>query len=223
MFNKLRNDGKQFTENIKSKEYSVLINTIYDHRFKNNVLFDNVNQIIANSNNTAQTTEAIYDSVLYGTLIDCYQITTTKGTKTTTKGTKTTNYIISIDNSSIIKKYSYFDCISVLVIDPDLREILTKKNMAIKTIIDIKSGLIDIFNTLENAYKVLNTKLGSDKIRENTKIISKNIGKKQITETLSPFSKYVCPNMNYYGISYNNEIIFSDSKVDLVNFHGYKF
>ena len=216
MFNKLRNDGNQFSENIKSKDYSVLINTIYDHRFKNNVLFDNVNQIIANSNNTAQTTEAIYDSIFYGTLIDYYEI------KSKTR-TNITNYIISIDNSAIIKKYSYFNCVSVLIIDPDLRDILTKKNMAIKTTIETKSGSIDIFNTLENAYKVLNTKLVSDKIRENTKIISKNIGKKQITESISPFSNQVCPNMNYYGISYNNEIIFSDSKVDLVNFHGYKF
>ena len=96
MFTQLIYESLSGSDKIKSKDYSVLINTIYDHRVKHNVMFKNVNQVIANSNNTAQTTEAIYDMVFYGTIIDCYETTKDEG-----------NYIIS-HRTEVILANQYF-------------------------------------------------------------------------------------------------------------------
>jgi hypothetical protein len=209
MFKNINTGSLQVSEKIKSKDYSVLINTIFDHRKSNNVLYTNVNQIIANSNNTAQTTEATYDSIFYGTIIDCYEL---HGNLLgiPKKLNYKRNLIISVDNSSLIKIHSFFDSLTCLLIEPDLKENFYGKYIAIKTIIENSTGKYEIFNTLQNAYKVLLNKIGRT-----------TYGKKEIRQTILP-SNYVCPNMNFYGIA-NNEIIFSKSKVDVIKFHGYNF
>lgn len=184
---------------IKSKDCSVIINTIFDHRInhiKEHVLFENVQQITANSNNTTQPSEAIYDYIFYGTLIDCYETIMTTGNEH--------NYIISIDNTSIIKHYSKFDSYSCLIIAPDLKNILNKDFIAVKTLIQTsKYQNIPIYDTLGHIYYILNYKIRNkyNKLKY----------------------KFICPRMNYYGIDDNKILVFSDSKIKHVEFHGYNF
>jgi hypothetical protein len=207
---------------IKSKDYSVLNNTIYDHRVKKNVTFKNVHQITANSNNTTQTTEVIYDSVFFGTIIDCYETET----KLSVGSAHFKNYIISIDNSSIIKHYSYFDSVSCVFIAPDLKEILSDKNMAIYTFVTQpnKSGNIIIFNNLETTYKVLNHKIKEQSIQKiGDKSYKKKESFRESSLTFTSTGNLICQYMNYYGIDKNNEIIFSDSIIKAIKFHKYNF
>jgi len=184
---------------IKSKDCSVIINTIFDHRInhiKEHIIFEDVQQIIANSNNTTQPSEAIYDFIFYGTLIDCYETIMKRGNKH--------NYIISIDNTSIIKHYSNFDSYSCLIIAPDLKNILNKDFIAVKTLIQTsKYQNIPIYDTLGHIYYILNYK-----IREKYNKLK---------------YKFICPRMNYYGIDDNKILVFSDSLIKHVEFHGYNF
>lgn len=197
-------------EKFKSKNYSVLINTIYDHRSKHNVPFKNIHQIIANSNNTAQTTEAIYDAIFHGAIIDCYE-TEIVGRP------HERNYIISIDNSAIIKHYSYFDSNTCLYIEPNLINIFNVNQIGINTLIQ-KIGVpnIIIFRSLENLYKILNHKIKKQMITLGTKI-------KESKTTSTGLGNLICQSMNYYGIDNNNEIIFSESEIKPIDFRKYKF
>jgi hypothetical protein len=211
IFKGILNNPKDLkTEKIKSKNYSVLINTIYDHRAKHNVPFKNVHQIIANSNNTAQTTEVIYDAIFFGTVIDCYE------TKLTLHGNYERNYVISIDNTAIIKHYSYFDSNTFLFIEPNIKDIFNTNQMGIETKIQKKDTIFIIFCTLENIYKVLNHKIKEQKLTIGQKI-------KKSTTTSTNFGNLICPSMNYYGINKDNEIIFSKSEIVPIDFRSYKF
>lgn len=216
IFKSILNITAGLENKFKSKNYSVFINTIFDHRAKHNTPFKNVHQIIANSNNTAQITEVIYDSIFFGTVIDCYE-TIVQGRH------HEKNYIISIDNSAIIKHYSYFDSYTVLFIEPNLKDIFDKNQMSIKTKIQKEnSDNIFIFNTLENIYKVINHKIKEQKITVGAKI-------KESKTTSTYFGNLICPSMNYYGIKnyYGinkvNDIIFSESKITPIYFSSYKF
>lgn len=196
-------------EKFKSKNYSVLINTVFDHRAKHNVPYRHVHQIIANSNNTAQTTEAIYDAIFFGTVIDCYE--TIVQARHHEK-----NYLISIDNSAIIKHYSYFDSVTCLYIEPNIKDIFNINQMAIKTQIQKRDLTFIIFQTLENIYKVLNHRIKEQKLTMKAKI------KESLTKS-TYFGNLICQSMNYYGINKANEIIFSESKIIPIKFRSYKF
>lgn len=213
IFKNLLSNAQITSEKFKSKNYSVLINTIYDYRAKHSVPFKNVHQIIANSNNTAQTTEGNYDSIFHGAVIDCYE-TTVKGRQ------NERNYIISLDNSAIIKHYSYFDSKTCLYIEPNLKDIFNINQMGIKTTIQrINKPNIIIFQSLENLYKILNHKTKEKKITKDTK----DRKTKETKVVYSVFGNLLCPSMNYYGIDKNNEIIFSESAIKAINFKKYKF
>jgi hypothetical protein len=223
IFNELlEKQSRQITESdsIKSKDCSVIINTIFDHRInhkKEHVLFKNVHQITANSNNTTQPTEAIYDFIFYGTIIDCYEIIRKTGNDR--------NYLISIDNTSIIKHYSYFDSYSCLIIAPDLKSPLNKKNIAVKTLIQTsKYQNIIIYNTLEHLYKILNHEIKEETLKQQEKgKIGKVVGAISTGIAKTFKSNFICPKMNYYGIDERKTLVFSDSKVNYIEFHGYNF
>jgi len=183
---------------IKSKDFSVLINTIYDHRVNAAMIKQGSNppsddekykyqygkklhQIIANSNNTAQFSEAIIDSIFYGTIVDCY--------KTPSKGIINKedlyNYVISVDNSSFIKYTSNFKSKTMLIFCPNFRYAMGFENIAIYSYID--NMQMEIFTLLlDIIYYYYNLLL--DK---------------------SPS----CKKKNLYGI--RDTIIYSDAKIEI--------